>query len=85
MDTVYDWITVSLFAGLIVLFLQRSMSDSADEHHDSIFLYIGAGLGCAVANYFGNQGMHVIAIPLIVATIGFILYFLRPFPLTPGR
>ena len=83
MDTAYDWVTVTLFAGLIVLFLQRSMSESTDEQHDSIFLYLGAGLGCAVANYMGNQGFHIIAIPLIIATVGFILYFLRPFPLIP--
>lgn len=85
MDTPYDWITVMLFAGLIVLFLQRSMSDSMDDEKDSIFLYLGAGLGCAVANYLGNQGFHIFAILLIVATVGFIFYFLRPFPLTPPR
>ena len=30
-----------------------------------------------------QQGMHVLAIPLIAATILFILYYLRPFKFWP--
>lgn len=78
METVYDWLTLGIFAGLIVLFLQRSTSDSA-EKDASLFYYLGAGIGCAVANYFGNHGQHIIAVPLIVATVAFVIYFLKPF------
>jgi len=45
----------------------------------SLFYYLAAGVGCAVANYFGNNGQDIIAILLLVATLGFIAYFLRPF------
>lgn len=84
METVYDWVTVGIFAGLVVLFLQRSTtSEEVAPEHDSLLLYLGAGLGCAVSNYIGNQGMHYIAIPLILATIGFIIYYLRPFKTWP--
>lgn len=83
METAYDWITVGIFAGLIVLFMQRSTSEEVQEENDSLLLYLGAGLGCAVANYFGNEGWHVIAIALILATIGFILHFLKPFKSWP--
>ena len=83
METVYDWVTVGIFAGLVVLFLQRSTSDEVASEHDSLLLYLGAGLGCAVSNYIGNQGLHYIAIPLIVATIVFIVYYLRPFKSWP--
>jgi len=31
MDTIYDWLSLAIFAGLIVLFLQRSTSDAADN------------------------------------------------------
>jgi hypothetical protein len=79
METPYDWITVAIFAGIVVLFLHRSISEQVPDQHDSIFLYLGAGLGCAVANYIGNKGMHLIAIPLIVATLAFIYHFLKPF------
>ena len=75
METAYDWITVGIFAGLVVLFMQRSTSDEVQHENDSLLLYLGAGLGCAVANYIGNKGMHLIAVPLILATLGFIIYY----------
>jgi hypothetical protein len=78
MDTMYDWLSLAIFAGLIVLFLQRSTSDRADNDV-SLLYYLGAGVGCAVANYFGNKGQDVIAILLLIATVGFIAYFLKPF------
>ena len=78
MDTVYDWVSLAIFAGLIVLFLQRSTSENA-EKDASLLYYLAAGVGCAVANYFGNKGQDIIAILLLVATVGFIAYFLKPF------
>ena len=78
METVYDWVTVAIFAGLIVLFVQRSTTEVETQQHDSLFLYLAAGVGCAVANYVGNQGWHLIAIPLIAATLFFIVFYLRP-------
>ena len=83
MQTVYDWITVAIFAGLVVLFVQRSTSDDHSSEHDSLLLYLGAALGCAVSKYLGNKGLHLIAVPLIAATIVFILYYLRPFKFWP--
>jgi hypothetical protein len=85
METPYDWITVGIFAGLVVLFMQRSTSDEVQDENDSLWLYLGAGLGCAVSNYIGNKGMHIIAIPLILATLGFIFYYLKPFKSWPKR
>ena len=58
METVYDWVTVAIFAGLVVLFVQRSTAEEQLKEHDSLLLYLGAALGCAVANYLGNQGWH---------------------------
>lgn len=78
MDTIYDWLSLAIFAGLIVLFLQRSTSERADNDV-SLLYYLGAGVGCAVANYFGNKGQDVVAILLLLATVGFIAYFLKPF------
>ena len=78
MQTIYDWVTLAIFAGLIVLFLQRSTSDRA-EKDASLLYYLGAGIGCAAANYLGNHGQNLVAIALIVATIGFILFYLKPF------
>ena len=78
MHSVYDWITLAIFAGLVVLFLQRSTSDRP-EKDASLLFYLGAGVGCAVANYFANAGQDLVAIVLLAATVAFILYFLKPF------
>jgi hypothetical protein len=78
MKTIYDWLSLGIFAGLIVLFLQRSTSDRA-ERDVSLFYYLGGGVGCALANYFGNRGEDLVAVLLLVATVGFIIYFLKPF------
>ena len=83
MQTVYDWITLAIFAGLIVLFLQRSTSDHA-EKDASLLYYLGAGVGCAAANYLGNHGQDLAAIALIAATVGFIIFYLKPFKLKSG-
>jgi uncharacterized membrane protein YjjP (DUF1212 family) len=78
MDTIYDWLSLAIFAGLIVLFLQRSTSERTGNDV-SLFYYLAAGVGCAVANYFGNNGQDIVAVLLLVATVGFIAYFLKPF------
>ena len=74
METIYDWVTVAIFAGLVVLFMQRSTSDQVQHENNSLWLYLGAGLGCAVANYIGNKGIHLIAIPLILATLALAVF-----------
>jgi uncharacterized oligopeptide transporter (OPT) family protein len=84
MDTIYDWLSLAIFAGLIVLFLQRSTSDRA-EKDASLLYYLAAGVGCAVANYFGDHGQDLLAILLLVATVGFIVYFLKPFQRPSSR
>ncbi|MGH6780623.1 hypothetical protein SAMN06295912_11880 [Sphingomonas laterariae] len=81
METVFDWITVAIFAGLIVLFMQRSTGDEPPQ--DSIWQYLGPSVGCAVANYLGNEGYQLAAIAVIAATLGYILFVLRPFNFWP--
>ncbi len=79
METIYDWVTVALFGGLIVLFLERSMSQGAGPPRDHIWQYLVASVGFMAANYFGNEEQHLVAIPILAATIGFIFYVLKPF------
>ena len=38
MSTIYDWVTIGIFAGLIVLFLQRSTDEGPEV--DSIWHYL---------------------------------------------
>lgn len=79
METVYDWITVAFFAGLIVLLLQRSVGDGPPR--DSMLHYAFPAIGCAVTNYLGNHDQHVLAILLFVAVVGYTFYFLKPLQL----
>lgn len=78
METIYDWVSLAIFAGLVVLFLQRSTSDRPEEDV-SLLYYLAAGVGCAVANYLGNNDQGIFAILLLVATVAFIVHFLKPF------
>jgi hypothetical protein len=65
METVWDWLTIFAFAGLVTLMLQRS---SEEKPRDKLWQYAPAALGCAVANYVGNQG-HTIAAGLLLALV----------------
>lgn len=77
MSTIYDWVTVALFAGLIVLFLQRSVGDESE--HDSFWPYIVASIGCATVNWLGNHGYDPFAILVGFALLAFVYFVLRPF------
>ena len=77
----FDLLTLAIFAGLIVLFLQRSIEPG--EHKDHLWQYLVASVGCAVANYLGNNGYTVAAIALIVSTMAFIVYVLKVIPRPP--
>lgn len=76
-STIYDWVTVALFAGLIVLFLQRSVGDESE--HDAFWPYIVAAIGCALVNWLGNHGYAPFAILAGLALLGFVYLVLRPF------
>lgn len=81
MSTVFDVLAMMIFAGLIVLFLQRSLGET--QYKDAMWQYLVAALGCAVSNYLGNSGYAIPAVIVIVATLAFIYYVLRPFGRSP--
>ncbi len=84
METIYDWITMAIFGGLVVLFLQRSVADEPAKDH--ILQYMPPAIGCAVANCVGN---HPDDIPyagpfsalIVVVVLVYILLVLKPFNL----
>ncbi|MXP28648.1 hypothetical protein GRI58_07425 [Porphyrobacter algicida] len=75
METVYDWITVLGFAGLVTLFLQRS---SLENPPDTIWHYLPPAIGAALTNYFGNEGNHIVAIAVGIASIAYVILVLKP-------
>jgi hypothetical protein len=82
METPFDWITLTIFSGLIVLFIDRSTKDRYDDH---LWQYLVAAVGCAVANYLGNEGQPVAGALMVVAVIGYIVWVLKPIPGWPRR
>jgi hypothetical protein len=77
MNSIFDWITMIIFGGLVILFLQRSAGPTHPK--DKIYHYLPPALGCAVANYLGNNDQRVAAITLTIAVVGYILLFMKPF------
>lgn len=77
MQTIYDWITLAVFSGLVVLFLQRS---TAKVLTDSLWQYLPPAVGCAAANWLGNEGYHAPALLVLAATAAYIVVVLKPFP-----
>jgi uncharacterized membrane protein YjjP (DUF1212 family) len=82
LETVYDWVSIAIFAGLVVLFMQRS---TQRVQRDSLWQYLVAAVGCALANWLGNTGLgegsmllQIGGIVVIGATLGFIWIVLRP-------
>lgn len=74
METYWDWLTVITFAGLTTLLLQRS---SEEEPRDELWQYAPPAIGCAVTNYFGNEGQHLIAGALFIGVISYIFLILK--------
>ena len=74
METVWDWVTVFAFAGLVTLMLQRS---SEDEPRDKLWQYAPPAVGCAVANYLGNEGVQWAALLILVAVVVYIFVVLK--------
>ncbi|WP_367274053.1 XrtV sorting system accessory protein [Erythrobacter sp.] len=77
METIWDWLTVFAFAGLVTLMLQRS---SEEVPRDSLIQYLPAAGGCAVINYLGNEGMVLAAVLLSIVTFAYVLIILKPRP-----
>lgn len=75
METVWDWVTLFGFAGLVTLFLQRS---SAPEPRDKLWQYGPPAIACAIANYVGNHGSVVMAIAILCAAIVYVFMVLKP-------
>ncbi|MET0362121.1 MAG: XrtV sorting system accessory protein [Sphingobium sp.] len=76
MKTVYDWLTVCIFAGLAVVYLQRSIGTR--PHYDAVWKYVPPAIACMVANHVGNDGWSLMATTLMFATLAYIWFVIRP-------
>lgn len=71
MTTIYDWLTVSAFIALAILYLQRS---SMPEPPDKIWHYIPPAVAFGVANYLGNNGYAVASVLVLMASLVYSYY-----------
>jgi len=74
METVWDWLTIFIFAGLVTLLLQRS---SEDRPKDKLWQYFPAGIALAVANYLGNHGVVWAAVAMLIGLVVYVLVVLK--------
>jgi hypothetical protein len=82
LKTIYDVIAVVMFAGLAILFLQRSASRTPDAI--PIWKYGPPAIGCALADYLGDHGLMVASIVSFLAVAGYSLIVLHPFQQDPS-
>lgn len=76
MKTVFDWLTVVIFAGLAVVYLQRSVGERSS--HDAVWKYLPPAAACMMANQVGNAGWSVPATLLMFVTLIYIWFVIRP-------
>lgn len=82
METIWDWVTVLCFGGLVVLMLQRS----TDEHpKDKLIEYLVPSAGCAVANYIGNEYSDLGAAAVLLVVAAYVFKVLKFPPIGPNR
>lgn len=82
-ETVWDWITVIAFSGLVTLLLQRSAEETP---RDKLWQYAPPAIGCAIANYVGNEGYGPFAAILLVGVVAYIFIVLKvPNPFQQSR
>lgn len=74
METIWDWLTIFAFAGLVTLLLQRS---SEDEPKDKLWQYGPPAVACAVANQVGNAEYHLFAALIMAGVIAYVFWVLK--------
>jgi hypothetical protein len=67
METLFDIVTVICFAGLVVAFFRFT-----DRDRRTLIEFVLAGFALAVANQVGNAGQTVLAVSLILGSLGFV-------------
>ena len=75
METLFDWVTVMLFAGLVTHFLAQSVKPDGDDIGFGHYLLLT--VGCATANWLGNHGWALLAVTILLAGAAYAYRFLR--------
>jgi hypothetical protein len=73
-ETIWDWVTIFAFAGLVTLLLQRS---SEDTPKDKLWQYAPPAVACAVANQVGNANYPVFAALILAGVVVYVFWVLK--------
>lgn len=74
METIWDWLSVLGFAGLVTLMLQRSVEG---EGRDKLWYYMPPAVAFAIVNYLGNHDQPLLAGLLLIGVIVYIFKVLK--------
>ena len=77
MKSIYDIVSLIIFAGVALLFLQRSAASDPDPV--PLWRYGVAAAGCAAGDVLGNNDQKIAAIAVLIATAVFSVIMLKPF------
>jgi hypothetical protein len=72
MATLFDVLTVTCFAGLVLAFFQFT-----DRETRTLLHFTFAGVVFAIANQVGNSGSPILASLLIIAGVGYAVLVVR--------
>ena len=67
METIFDVVTVTCFAGLVIAFFCFT-----NRNRRTLLEFLVAALALAVANQIGIAGQTVLAVSLILGSLGFV-------------
>ena len=77
MKSMFDVVSLILFAGVALLFLQRSAA--AEQDDIPLWRYAVSAAGCAAGDLAGNDGLPIEAWVAFAVTAAFSLIMLKPF------
>ena len=69
MNTLHDWVSLALFCGIAILFLQRSVGPKLPG--DSMIRYLPAAIGCVAGDLLGNEGWPVAGWAVLALTVAY--------------
>ena len=77
MSSIYDVVSLIMFAGVALLFLQRSAAAEADPV--PLWRYAVTAAGCATGDIMGNNHLPIEAVAMLAVTVAFGFAMLKPF------
>ena len=77
MTTIYDFLSVGIFAIVAFVYLQRSVKPPSWK--DNTLDYVLCAIGCAGGNWLGNEGYHLAAIAVLALVCVLFTVRLHPF------